>query len=191
MLTPDEAMVLVKKAGEIGILQSHVEARDFAVWLSGQDVANVLELGTCSGGMLRLMDLVCKPGLRISMDMPWSVRDPDVSGWEARCKTAMPHMIEILGQIHDEAQKARLAELLAGRKLGLMFIDADHTAEGTKKHVEMYSEFIQPGGYIGFHDLSNGWPCGPWVKDNLFPKYTHWQFDEPANLFGIGVIQLS
>jgi hypothetical protein len=190
MLNAQEAMTLVQKAAEIGILQSHVEARDFAVWLSQHDISDVIELGTCSGGMLRLMDLVCRKGLRISMDMPWNERDPDCSGWEMRCKSAMPHMLEVLGQIHDQAQKNKLTDLLAGRKVDLLFIDADHSAFGVAKHIEMYSEFVRLGGFIGFHDLSNGWDCGPWVKETLFPHYKHWLFEEPANLFGIGVIQV-
>jgi predicted O-methyltransferase YrrM len=192
MLTPDEVLKLVKEAADaVGILQSHIEARDFAVWCSEREIANVLELGTCSGGMMFLMDRACKPGVRISMDMPWSVRDPKPpQNWESRFRSYLPHVIEVFGQIHDEAQRNQLATVLGDKKLDLIFIDADHSAEGAAQHVRMYAPFLRPGGYLAFHDLSNGWACGTWVKENLFPMCPHWLFEEPKNLYGIGVIQI-
>lgn len=191
MLTIKEAEDLVQEAFKVGMLQSGIEARDFALWISERgDIGNVLELGTCAGGLLFLMDRAANPGLRISMDMPWDNRDPNCYGLEPRFKAQMPNVIEVLGQIHDKAQRDRLAAALGDKKIDLMMIDADHSYEGCKRHVDMYAPFIRPGGYIAFHDCSNGWACGLYVKQELFPEHEHWLFEEPKNLFGIGVIQL-
>ena len=84
----------------------------------------------------------------------------------------------------------RSSDLLAGRQVDLLFIDADHSRDGCKHHVEMYREFVRPGGFIGFHDVSNGWGCGDYVREELFPKHEHWLFEEKVNLFGIGVIRI-
>jgi predicted O-methyltransferase YrrM len=191
MRTHQEMEALVQDAFKLGMTQSGIETRDFALWLQGLEISNILELGTCAGGMMLLMDRVCNPGLRIVMDMPWDQRDPKCSPeHEARFKAALPDVLEIFGQIHDQEQRERLAYVLGEENIDLLFIDADHSYSGCKQHVEMYARFIRPGGFIGFHDVSNGWPCGKYVREELFPKHPHWVFEEPKNLFGIGVIQL-
>jgi hypothetical protein len=197
MLVSSQALDLVLECfAKLGMTQSGLEARDFAVWLSQQEVANICELGTGAGGMFMLMDRCCAPGLRISMDMPWDQRDPKMpSLQQEKLQQAVPDTVEIFGEIHNPEKQIELSNILTARKeesrsLDLLFIDADHSYSGCKKHVEMYASFVKAGGFIGFHDLSNGWPCGDYVKSELFPKYKHWIFEEAANLFGIGVIQL-
>jgi len=191
-MAEDEAMKLVLEAfDKCGMIQGGYEARDFAVWLSSRDIADILELGTCSGGTMYLIDKACKPGLRISMDMPWDERDPKVpDGWEQRVKGYLPHMIEIIGNIHNQLQAARLAGYLGQRKLDLIFADADHSYAGAKKHFEMYSPFLRPGGYFAMHDVANGHQCQQWWEQEIKPKYETWIFTEQTNLYGIGVAQL-
>lgn len=179
------------------MLQGGVEARDYALFLANETkVENVLELGVRFGGSMYLMDRVCQPGLRIGMDREWGKFDRDVSPEierevKANLAEKLPHMVEIIGDLHQEETKAKLHALLEGKRvIDLMFIDADHSYEGCKRHVQMYSQYIRHGGYIAFHDVSNGWPCGDYVRQELFPIYKHWLFEEPINLFGIGVIQL-
>jgi predicted O-methyltransferase YrrM len=189
-MTLPEAEALVQEAFKLGMIQSGIEARDFALFLSDKDISNILELGTLAGGMMLLMDRVCKPGLRVSMDMPWEQRDPKLpEGWEAKFKAQLPHVIEVIGQIHDEAQRQRLADILAGCQIDLLMIDADHSYEGGKLHWEMYSHFVRQGGFVAFHDVRNGWPVGKFY-DELCGRYPHYEFTEKANLFGIGVLQL-
>lgn len=188
MKTIQEVEALVQDAFKIGMLQSGIEARDFALWVQEQDISHIIESGTSGGGTLFLLDRVAKPGLRISLDMPWGQRDPQ--GSEATFKAAVPYVLEVLGNIHEEEQWNKLHRLLNGQLVDLLFIDSDHSYEGCKQHVEMYRGFVRSGGFIGFHDLSNGWGCGLYVKEELFPKYTHWLFEEPKNLYGIGVVQV-
>jgi predicted O-methyltransferase YrrM len=191
MLTESQALALVHEAfAALGMTQSGYEARDFAVFISERDISNICELGTCAGGLMWLMDRAAKPGLRLSLDMPWGERDPKLpDNWEQRFHEHLPHVIEFLGNIHDQAQRQKLAECLNGRKLDLLMIDADHSYEGGRKHWEMYSEFVRPGGFVAFHDVRNGWSVGRFY-DELCRRYAHYEFCEQDNLFGIGVIAL-
>ena len=187
-MTPEEALNLILEAFRmLSMTQAGYEARDFAVFCSERDISNVLELGTCAGGMMYVMDRACKPGLRISMDMPWKERDPSLPDyWERRFRDQLPHVVEILGQIHDWEQHKRLADFLAGRNLDLIFADADHSYVGSKQHFEMYTPFLRPGGFFAIHDVANHHPCQDWWEREVMPKYENWRWAEPVNTYGIG-----
>lgn len=191
MLNEAQALDLVLEAfDKLGMIQGGYEARDFAMFIAERDIANILELGTSSGGLMYLMDRACKPGLRISMDMPWEQRDPKLpDGWEAKFHTQIPHVIEVLGDIHDYDQRRRLQDVLNGRRLDLLMIDADHSKEGGRRHWEMYSGFVRPGGYVAWHDVRNGWGVGK-LYDELCSGYPHCEFVEKTNRFGIGVLEV-
>ena len=51
-----------------------------------------------------------------------------------------------------ETQK-KVAELLKGKKIDLLHIDADHSYQGVKKDFELYSPFVKEDGLIAFHDI--------------------------------------
>ena len=177
----------------IGMIQADEEALAWAAFV--RDVIqpeNVMELGTCCGGMFYIMDRMSKPGLRISVDMPWEQRDPKPCWPDHLFKSAVPNVIEIAGNIHDPKVLLQTYNALNQEAvIDLLFIDADHSWKGTETHFEMYAPLVRAGGYIGFHDLSNGWPCGDYVKAELFPKYEHWAFNATnCNPMGIGVIRL-
>jgi predicted O-methyltransferase YrrM len=191
MLTQQQALDLVLEAfAKLGMTQSGLEARDFIQFLSDKEITNILELGTCAGGLTFLMDKVSKPGLRISMDMPWDQRDPAMPSYqEAKLKALIPNLTEILGQIHDTINRTILRNILVDQQIDLLMIDADHSYEGGKKHWQMYSSFVRSGGFVAFHDIRNGWPVGRFY-DELCSTYSHWEFTEEKNLYGIGVIQV-
>ena len=180
---------IIQKAFEIGTIQSTFEMTGFLTLV--KDVIqpeNILEIGTHAGGMFYALDVISKPGLRISIDIPWEGQE---HAYEiANLRGTMTHAKWIVGNAHDESTKQMLNETLNGQKLDLIFIDADHTYEGGQKHFEMYKSFVKEGGYIGFHDTVNGWPCGKYY-DTLKPLYPHWDFiDDPSCWYGIGVIQI-
>jgi predicted O-methyltransferase YrrM len=190
-LTYPQAFQLAIEAARMqGMMQSSREAAEFAQFVSERQIANLCELGTCSGGTMYLLDKACKPGLRISMDRIWPERDPkDAKDHEADFHLHLPHIIEVLGDIHHAEQQARLGEVLNGRELDLLFIDADHSYEGGKKHWEMYSPFVRRGGFVAWHDVRNGWACGQFY-DELCAGYPHYEFTDQEALYGIGIIQL-
>lgn len=193
MLTEQRALELVLEAfSQLGMTQSGYEARDFALFISARNVADVLELGTGAGGMMFLMDRVCRPGLRVSIDRPWSGRDPAMpDGQEVKFRKHVPDAREIFADIHDGQTVFKLEEFMQGRKFGLIFADADHSYAGAKMHFEMYGRhFLKRGGFFAMHDVANGHPCQRWWEAEIMPKYKTWLFTEPANQYGIGAAQI-
>lgn len=194
-LTPEAAMALVKRSAEIGILQSENEARDFAMFVANTiRPKHFMEIGTCSGGNFLLLHLVSEPGLRISVDMPWKDRDPQVFGHQERfygaCAGAFCQPVEIIGNSHSDEVKRKVKEALGDTKLDLIFQDASHDYEGAKRDFMDYAQLLKPHGYYAQHDLLNGWPCGEYMRKELFPAFEHWTFRDDANLFGIGVVRV-
>ena len=43
--------------------------------------------------------------------------------------------------------------MIQGGKFDVIFIDGDHTYDGVKKDFELYSDLINKGGIICFHDI--------------------------------------
>ena len=191
MMTMEKARKLVEEAAKAcGLMQSWEEAAQFVQLISSRSIRNILELGTNSGGMMYIMDKACEAGLRISMDRPWDQRDPDVSSRQAGFYRYMPHVIEILGDIHAEEQIGKLNSILEGRMLDLIFVDADHSEEGSRKHFKMYAPFVDLGGLVAMHDVRNGWDCGK-TFEALCKYYNHQVIEDiPERHYGIGVLFL-
>lgn len=194
-LTKDEALKIVMDAFQLGMLQSGLEARDFAQWISGQDISNIMEIGTRFGGSLYLMDRAAKSaghiGYVISIDHPWGQRDVNSPPHEALFHEKLSHVIEIFGNAHDEATLMQATRTVSVRHpVDLLFIDSDHSRAGTKAQVEVYGKLVRPGGFIAFHDIANGHECQGYYDEELRPNYWHISFIEPKNQYGIGVIQL-
>ena len=58
---------------------------------------------------------------------------------------------DILGDTRDPQTLKELCEILDGRRIDILFIDADHTYEATKSDFEMYSPFCD--GIVAFDDI--------------------------------------
>lgn len=61
------------------------------------------------------------------------------------------------------------------RKLGradFIFLDADHSYEGTKRDIELALEHIKPGGIIAGHDYRKCWPGVMRAVDELLGSTT-------------------
>ena len=110
----------------------------------------VCEIGAASGGTLCALAHGARPSVLISIDI-------DVT--QARLR-ALPKLgrtdqtIEcIAGDSHGQAVWTRVAGILRGRPLDLLFIDGDHIYEGVRADFEAFSRLVRPGGLIGFHDI--------------------------------------
>jgi cephalosporin hydroxylase len=182
----------------IGMIQADAEVISFAEFIC--DVIrprHVIELGSCCGGWFYVMDRLADSGIRISVDMPWDERDPKPCWPDHMLKQAVPgdpasrvHWID--GQIQDQQTWETVWRALMGTLVDLLYIDADHSREGTQLHFEMYRPFVRPGGFVAFHDVANGWACGEFYRE-LCRQYPHREFvaEPPSSVFGVGVVQLS
>lgn len=63
----------------------------------------------------------------------------------------------------------KLKELLAGRKVDMIFIDGDHEYAEVKRDIELYRPLLEEGGLLCGHDYP--WP-GVWkAAKDLVPKH--------------------
>ena len=69
----------------------------------------------------------------------------------------------VLGDSHAVETVASVVDILAGRKVDVLFIDGDHSVEAVTADAERYIPMVRPGGLIIFHD--SGLP-----HDGMDPK---------------------
>jgi predicted O-methyltransferase YrrM len=112
--------------------------------------AAICEIGAASGGTLCALAHAARPSVVISIDIDFT---------NARLQ-ALPQLgradqtiVCIAGDSHGEPVRARVAEVLRGRPLDLLFIDGDHSYAGVRADFEAYSSLVRAGGLIGFHDI--------------------------------------
>ena len=112
--------------------------------------AAICEIGAASGGTLCALAHVARASLLVSVDIDFTA---------ARLH-ALPKLgrhdqtiVCVAGDSHSEPVRARVASLLGGRPLDLLFIDGDHSYAGVSADFDAYSRFVRPGGLIGFHDI--------------------------------------
>lgn len=145
----------------IGVVPAQVpsELDQLLALLEERSAKTILEIGTANGGTLFLFCRVAEPGGTVlSLDLP-----PELGGY-ARGREALyrsfargGQRLELLrGDSRDEATRAKVGALLAGRPLDFLFIDGDHRYEGVRRDFELYSGLVRPGGMIALHDIVPG-----------------------------------
>jgi predicted O-methyltransferase YrrM len=112
--------------------------------------AAICEIGAASGGTLCALAHVARPSLLVSVDIDFT----------AVRLHALPKLgrddqtvVCVAGDSHGDPVRARVAVVLAGRPLDLLFIDGDHSHAGVSADFHTYSRFVRRGGVIGFHDI--------------------------------------
>ena len=101
------------------------------------------------------------------------------------------------GFIPDPNVQRRVAEILGGVSLDLLFIDGDHSYEGVRDDFRGYRGLVAPGGLIAFHDIVEDrggrlWSGGvPALWQQVKPHFPHWEFiqNPGQESFGIGVVE--
>ena len=123
----------------------------------------VLEIGTARGGTLFCWTRVIpEDAYLISIDLPAAAgnfsgdgygvwRSPIYRSFGARSTT---HRSSPRHDSHSEEVIEKTTELLGGRQVDFLFIDAGHTYQDVKQDFEFYSRFVAPGGLIAFHDIA-------------------------------------
>lgn len=118
----------------------------------------VVEIGTDRGGTFWLWCQLAAPNaVLVSIDMPggdygvgYTSEDAQrFRGW--RQPDQEVHFL--LKDSHDPATKLELQRVLNSRPVDLLFLDGDHTYEGTSQDFAMYAPLVGTGGAIVFHDI--------------------------------------
>jgi predicted O-methyltransferase YrrM len=134
---------------EILELLSHIDCLDRK--------RSFLEIGTQYGGtydlLTRLFDKKC-----ISLDLPYGKSGGAGRFVRANVKRQFLGLNKcyfVDGDSHDEDSLNKVREFLGQDPLDLLFIDGDHSFEGTKKDYEIYSPLVRKGGLVIFHDVGD------------------------------------
>ncbi len=116
-----------------------------AILESGEPIMRYLEIGVAAGGTTFLMNHFFHPERIISIDdnrhpkahvRPYVLRD-------------IPHE-EIIGLSQAPGTIDALAAI--GIIFDMILIDGDHSYDGVRQDVDIYREFLRPGGFMILHD---------------------------------------
>lgn len=182
-------------------LQVPAELQRFAEIIAQKQPKTVLEIGTCNGGTLLVLCRLSDPSATIiSVDLPGGPFGGGYSWFRAPIMQAFPYSGQRLHLIRDDSHKIEtrdnVSALLGGRKLDVLFIDADHTYQGVRTDFELYSPLVQPGGLIAFHDIAKNQPGDEYGVVRLWnevkSQYSHSEIiNDPEQVgFGLGLLYL-
>ena len=171
-------------------------------FLADKNLNGFIELGSANGGSFHCWASVISNGPKVSVDWNrgfgmsptgpdkpvsteanfdtvkirnnnWRADFTDVRTVEGDC--LLPETVEACRKI------------LNGDLVDWLFIDATHEYAPAYKDFHNYKEFVRPGGYIGFHDVSSHEPMRPLWKDI---KKEYGMAAEFLHGHGIGIIQM-
>ena len=153
-----EVKEIIDGSYKIGMTQERHEITELAKMLIDLKPHNVLEIGSKLGGTFNILCNVAT-GKKISVDLPggihggWMMKGHPYMGDVFMDRNAFfnmryPDVSMITGNSHE-------TDTLDGEKVDFLFIDGDHTYEGVKQDYEDYKHFVNPGGWIAFHDVND------------------------------------
>lgn len=174
--------------------QTRKEIVDFLNMTSKIKPKAIMEIGTDKGGTLFLFSRIAdKDATIISVSYQFEQVYKICSRQRLKLFVTFPtgnQKLKIINRnSHDRETLLDVKRALSGRKLDMLFIDADHTYEGVKLDYTMYAPLVRKGGIIAFHDITGS-------KNNPTTKYWNElsrsrkesiEFRVPGG-FGIGVV---
>jgi len=155
-----------------GATQKTTEFASLLRLLKRRKLKSIVEIGTAQGGTLYAWCKIAgSDAAIISIDLPGG---PFGGGYTLndikkfrKYKRKNQHIYFLRKNSHKQETKNKLAEILGGRKIDLLFIDGDHRYKGVKKDFQLYSPLVKQNGLIVFHDILYH-PKVPECKVNKF-----------------------
>ena len=196
---PEAAVDFVIKHRTLSALQVRSELLEMAGLIAAMKPKAVLEIGTAMGGTLLLMCRLSDPKATIvSLDLPkegFTYRRYRVPIFKSLTKNGQKlHLLT--ADSHLEEVKNRVAGLLDGRSLDVLFVDGDHSYDGVRSDFEMYSPLVRRGGMVIFHDIVEHSPdkCSEVSRfwNEIKQQHSHREIvEDPAQGWaGIGILYL-
>lgn len=131
-------------------------------FLSSIQPHHIIEVGTAMGGTF-VGFCMLSTGKKISIDMVDTTysciampsREKITMSKQHRksLKGVDPGVVLIDGDSTSNKVLSRVREVLGRQKADFVFIDGDHSAEGSWRDYKSYLKFVSRGGWIGFHDI--------------------------------------
>ena len=130
-----------------GAQQKPDELAAFLHLVAAADPQVILEIGSDAGGTLYAWSRLPSAPRVIAVSLPGQAYSR--TGHGPRLHGAV--LAE--GDSHDPAILARVRVALRGRRVDMLFIDADHTYAAARADFETFSPLVRGGGLIVFHDI--------------------------------------
>lgn len=187
--------------GSLAPRQSRWEFQWFVDEVARRRPRTVVEIGTSRGGsLLGLCRAAADDATVVSVDIPAGLGGSGYPRWKEDVLHAFAKPGQDLHLVRaDSAERTtveRVAEILDGRPLDLLFIDGDHSYEGVRADWEGYSPMVGPGGVAILHDvLPNPWNPSVEVdafwEDRLADSAHTRVVRDPGDMrrFGFGVVE--
>lgn len=130
-------------------------------WMqSKMPLYNFIEIGSAWGASFHMWSTLIK-GKKISVDaLPNSVpfQYPNLTSEHIELRNIkwnsyFDNVHSVLGNSHDILTVNKVSEILSDELVDWLYIDAEHSYNSAKTEFELYSRFVSPTGYIGFHDI--------------------------------------
>lgn len=143
MLNNEEIWDIATK--EYQIQQKKPEFLDFLDLIRKENIKKILEIGCHSGGttfgFLQLCDKL------ISID---GFRHDNIK----RLEDLYPdNFLFIKGNSHETTTLELIKGLMIKEEFDMLFVDGDHSTEGSMQDFVMYSPLVKQGGLVVFHDV--------------------------------------
>lgn len=142
-----------------------------ATLICALDIDTVVEIGMWQGFTSAILGkaLACNAegsGLLLSID----IKEANARrGQEATKGLPIEHRVVV-----SDSRAVDLAALLAGRSLGLAFVDGNHDYEYAKSDIEMCGKALRKNGVMFVHDYSKAGFPGVWQAVNEYAESTGW-----------------
>jgi glycosyltransferase involved in cell wall biosynthesis/cephalosporin hydroxylase len=200
-----EAEQLARQAVARGAIQKVSELAQLVKLVEDRQPRTVVEIGSAAGGTFWLWCQLAHPeALLVSIDLPGG----DYGGSDKQLletfgfdrygprRNLAKHLKEnqtgrfIQADSQLESTRLKLEAYLAGRKIDLLIIDADHAYQGVKRDFELYQSLVAEDGLTVLHDIL---PHNK-VRANQVHKlwaeikhgYRHVEFASPREEWGWG-----
>lgn len=148
---------------KIGIAQIRSEIEELSKLIIKKNPTNMLEIGSKLGGNTYILSQLCQ-GIKLSIDLV----EGEHGGWILQLDHpyldnvvksrnnyfADIGVLPIIGNSHSKKTLSYTKYSLEEKKLELLYIDGDHTYEGSKQDFEMYSPLVSKDGLVIFHDIN-------------------------------------
>lgn len=166
----------------------------------------VVELGVYEGATLSAFSLLQQLETLIGIDKAcWPVNRSEeqyrslITGNLNSICVDINNVDIIVGDSHSIDTDNKINDILNGRKIDFIFIDADHNYQAVKADYEMYLKYMNTNSIMAFHDIFklHGFPIGAatfWneIKSNYKHLEIRDSINTPSNWEsgGIGVLYI-
>jgi cephalosporin hydroxylase len=134
--------------------QIRSELTRFVELVEEESPRTIVEIGTGLGGTSVLLTrAAADDGIVVSVDLPVGPRRGRLLAAAARASQRV-HCLR--ADSHVPATLERVRALLRGRRVDLLFVDGDHSAEGVRADLALYRPLVRTGGWIALHDIVPG-----------------------------------